>query len=319
MSTNLSTPVPIAALATVLLAALPAAAQNLLANPGFEAGNTGFQSDYGYSAGGNCCEGQYTVSATPNTFNGAFAVPPPVSPGSVQMMVVNGSTAPNLRVWYQNVAVTAGTTYQLQLWGCTAVAGGPAILQWQIQGTLIGSPFVLPTVTQQWVQNTATWTASATGTVEIAIRNLNTARYPNDFYIDDVAMTGCVACWTNYGDGFPGAIGVPSIYLTGVPSLGLQVNIQMVTVRASAEFAIVVLGFASQSVPTPFGGTLLVQPMSTVGAALPAMPAPFGLPLSIPPLAALVGTHVYAQFAHTDATAAQGWAFSRGLDLVVGP
>lgn len=77
-----------------VLAAAPAAAQNLFANPGFEAGNTGFGSDYSYSAAGNCCEGQYTVRATPNTFNGAFVPPPPVSPGSSQMMVINGSTTP---------------------------------------------------------------------------------------------------------------------------------------------------------------------------------------------------------------------------------
>jgi len=294
-------------------------AQNLFANAGFELGNTGFQSDYGYSGGGNCCEGQYTVRATPNTFNGAFVTPPPVSAGSVQMMVINGSTAPGLRVWYQSVPVSAGTTYQLQLWGCTAVAGGPAILQWQVQGALIGSPFVLPTTTAQWVQNTATWTATTTGAVEVAIRNLNTARFPNDFYVDDVSMTGCLACWTNYGDGFPGAIGVPSIYLTGTPAIGQQADLQMVTVRASAEFAIVALGFAPTSQPTPFGGTLLVQAASTATFVTPPMPTAFALVLRFPPLPALVGGRLYAQFAHSDPTAAQAWAFSRGLELIVGP
>ncbi|MBK8096019.1 MAG: hypothetical protein IPK26_02875 [Planctomycetes bacterium] len=302
-----------------VLTAAPAVAQNLFANPDFEAGNTGFGSDYSYSGGGNCCEGQYTVRATPNTFNGAFVQPPPVSPGSSQMMVINGSTTPGLRVWHQSVAVTAGVTYQLQLWGCTAVAGGPAILQWQVQGALIGSPFVLPTTTQQWVQNTATWVAPATGTVEVAIRNLNTARFPNDFYIDDVAMRGCVGCWTNYGDGWPGAIGVPGIWLQGTPGLGQAIEVRMVTVRASAELAVVVLGFASASLPTPFGGTLLVQPATTAVLAAPAMPTSFALPLVIPTAGTFVGMHLFAQFAHSDPTASVGFAFSRGLELIVGP
>jgi hypothetical protein len=295
-----------------------AVAQNLFANPGFEAGNTGFQSDYGYSSGGNCCEGQYTVRATPNTFNGAFVNPPPVSSGSVQMMIVNGSQQPGLRVWFQSIAVTAGVTYQLQLWGCTAVVGGSAVLQWQIQGTPIGSPFVLPDVTAQWAQNTASWTAPSTGTVEIAIRNLNTARFPNDFYLDDLAMTGCTACWSNYGAGFPGAVGVPGIWLVGSPRLGQQVAITMVTVRAAPELAIVVLGLQAANQPTPFGGTLLVQPASTSAVMAPAMPTSFALPLGVPTQSSFVGLQVFAQFAHTDPTAAQGWAFSRGLEFVVG-
>lgn len=190
-----------AALAAVLAAA-PARAQNLLPNPGFELGNSLFASDYSYSSGFNCCEGQYTVRENGNSFNGFFTNPPPSSAGSVLMMVCNGSTLPNVRVWYATITVEPGRTYNLNARGCTAVAGGPAILQWQIDGVLIGSSVTLPTTTSVWVDVPSTWTAPAEVTsAVVALRNLNTSTFPNDFYVDDLSMV--VACRADFdGDGF---------------------------------------------------------------------------------------------------------------------
>jgi hypothetical protein len=199
--------------AVVGLAHAGALAQNLIFNPGFEQGNTGFASDYSFSSGGNCCEGQYTVRGNGNTFNGAFVNPPPSSPGSTLMMVVNGSTVPNVRVWRQTVAVTPGTRYRLLLRGCTAVEGGPAILQWQVDGTLIGTPVSLPSVTRQWVDVPASWTAPAgTGSIDLAVRNLNTATFPNDFYVDDLAMIPSCAADVDDGSG------------TGTPDGGVTID-----------------------------------------------------------------------------------------------
>jgi hypothetical protein len=182
--------------AAVLMAATAGASgQNLVVNGDFEQGNVGFQSDYSFSAGGNCCEGQYTVRGNGSTFNGSFVNPPPSSPGSVQMMVVNGSTVSNQRIWYQTIAVTPGVTYAFTLRGCTAVAGGPAVLQWQVNGSLIGNPTSLPSQTQVWVNIRGTWTVPAGVTsIQLAIRNLNTATFPNDFYVDDLAVIEGSAC-----------------------------------------------------------------------------------------------------------------------------
>ncbi len=181
--------------------------QNLIVNGNFESGNTGFISDYAYSSGGNCCEGQYTVRAVGNTFNGSFVNPPPVSTGSVLMMVVNGSLTPNLRVWSQTVAVCPGHSYRLSLWGCTAVAGGPAILRLKVNGAQVGSSLTLPEQTRIWNQLQTTWVADAPSAV-IIIDDLNTSRFPNDFYVDDISMTdlgpGCPADFNQDG-GIDGA------------------------------------------------------------------------------------------------------------------
>jgi hypothetical protein len=182
---------------SVLLLIAPGThAQNLIANGNFESGNTAFSSDYGYTSGGNCCEGQYTIRDNGSSFNGAFVNPPPSSVGSSLMMVINGSTSPNQRIWYQAVPVVPGTIYRLSLRGCTAVQGGPAILQWQISGGLIGTSITLPTETRVWSDLVAEWSAPiGVNSILLAVRDLNTASFPNDFYIDDLLMTniGCNA------------------------------------------------------------------------------------------------------------------------------
>jgi len=304
--------------AILLLLTVLLPAQNLVPNPGFEAGNSGFLSDYSYSSGGNCCEGQYTVRSTPNTFNGAFVIPPPASPGSSQFMIVNGSTVPNERVWYMSVPVTAGTVYRFELAGCTAVQGGPAILQWQVSGSLIGTPLPLPQPTGVWQINGATWTAPTTATVEVAIRNLNTNSFPNDFYIDDVFIGACSACWDNYGSGFPGSAGIPNLVPSAAPVIGTSIDLLMTSVRPVQELGVLVLGTAATSVPTPFGGTLLATPDVLLTQIVPPAPTAVAYPLVIPNNALLAGFQVFSQFAHFDVTAASGFAFSRGLRLRLG-
>jgi hypothetical protein len=194
--------VAFSAFVSVLTLSTRVLAQNLIVNGGFEAGNTGFVSDYSFSAGGNCCEGQYTVRGNGNTFNGSFVNPPPSTPGSVLMMVCNGSTSPGLRVWFAAVAVSPGQTYRLNARGCTAVAGGPAVLHWKVDGVFIGASTTLPEVTREWVDVPAEWTAPpGTTSILLAVENRNTGRFPNDFYMDDLVME--VVCRADFnGDGF---------------------------------------------------------------------------------------------------------------------
>ncbi len=183
------------AMGVCLFAASARGQTSVIVNGGFEAGNTGFASDYSYSAGGNCCEGQYTVRGNGSSVNAAFVNPPPSAPAITLMMVVNGSTVPNQRIWFQTVAVEAGRTYDIALRGCTAVAGGPAVLQWQVDGALIGQSTLLPSTTGQWVDASAEWTAPSGATsITLAVRNLNTATFPNDFYLDGLSMVARASC-----------------------------------------------------------------------------------------------------------------------------
>jgi hypothetical protein len=176
----------------VFCAAFAATAQgaNVIVNGDFESGNVGFASDYDFTDGANCCEGEYTVRDNGSTFNPAFVNPLPATQGSVLMMVINGSTVPNQRIWYTTVAVTPGGRYELRLMAATAVSGGPAVLQWAVGGQLIGASQVLPMTPGLWVEVTAQWDVpDDMSFVEVAVFDLNTSTFPNDFYLDNLEMS----------------------------------------------------------------------------------------------------------------------------------
>jgi len=309
------------AAAIVVTLFLPLArAQNLLANPGFESGNIGFQSDYAFSAGSNCCEGQYTVRALPNTFNAAFVNPPPVVPGSINMMVVNGSITGGLRIWYQTVAVIPGAVYQLYLTGCTAVVGGPAILQWQVNGSVIGSPLTLPNGTGQWVANTAEWTAPATVTsVEVAIRDLNTSSFPNDFYLDELSMS-FLAAVRPYGVGCGGLM----LAASPTPVLGNTVVFTTSGIPAGALFTchVLSLGRIDPGLPlAPLGAPGCFQQID-LGVSSTILLSGSGIVTSgllVPTGATWLGLNLHAQSAAlVPGINALGVITSNGVSLVLG-
>jgi hypothetical protein len=103
------------------------------------------------------------------------------------MMIVNGAITPNLRVWSQTVPVVTGRTSTIGLSGCTAVVGGPAILAFSVNAVPVGAPLTLEDRTGIWTRLQSTWTADS-ASANIVIADLNTSRFPNDFYIDNISM-----------------------------------------------------------------------------------------------------------------------------------
>ena len=156
-------------------------------NGDFEAGNLGFSSDYEF-ADFNVAEGQFTVRSDPQNWNLEFAYFGDHTTGAGQMLVVNGATAGDPAIWRQIVALDPNTPYCFQVWAGSAVGGGPANLMLRIDGTQIGTPFALPNQTGVWALWEQPWTSLTSGAHTFEIINLNTSRYPNDFYIDDVRL-----------------------------------------------------------------------------------------------------------------------------------
>lgn len=122
--------------------------QNLVVNGDFEAGNTGFTSDYTYCNTGNCLQPEsfYAVGANPTFFHSAF-VGNDHTTGTGNLMIVNGAGTPNTNVWCQTITVTPNTQYLFSTWVSSMVANSPAILQFSINGITIGSAFNAPAVT----------------------------------------------------------------------------------------------------------------------------------------------------------------------------
>ncbi|MDO8365519.1 MAG: gliding motility-associated C-terminal domain-containing protein [Saprospiraceae bacterium] len=172
----------------VLTATAPDYSSNLVDNGDFEAGNSGFTSDYGYSPGNLVPEGLYDVLDNPQDDHPGFAACNDHTSGSGNMMVVNGAGSPNQNVWCETVPVMPNTQYVLSAWVTSVVASSPALLQFNINGIPVGGIFSAPGGTCTWQQFFEIWDSGGNASATICIVNQNTTLGGNDFALDDIVF-----------------------------------------------------------------------------------------------------------------------------------
>jgi hypothetical protein len=177
---------------TILLGMFAMNSQAQIVNGNFEAGNTGFVSDYTYAPSGNTTEGQYDIRNNPANWNAAFFAMPDHTSGTGKMMVVNGATSGSPRIWNEIVSVLPNTTYTFSMWVSTAVNGGPASLILKVNDSPLGTPFTAPAFSGSWANMSQIWNSGLNTTADIGIINGNLSVFPNDFYIDDISFTAVV-------------------------------------------------------------------------------------------------------------------------------
>jgi hypothetical protein len=175
-------------------------ATELVLNSGFNAGNTGFTTNYTYVAdiGGIKSEmypeGTYAIVPNPNTVHNMF-YGKERNGGSGNIMVVNGSPALGAAVWNQNnTTVLPNTTYYFSAWAMSVVNGNNAILQFSINGSQIGTIAYLPNGYSSnsgpytWVRFYGQWNSGPATSANLSIVNLNTILGGNDFALDDISF-----------------------------------------------------------------------------------------------------------------------------------
>ena len=160
-------------------------------------GNTGFTTQYAHSdpivtcGSGNHvfeplgCEGTYLVVDDPSTTHAAFSNCNDHTSGSGNMMFVNGANSLS-EIWCQTVNVTPNTDYAFTAWATSVNPASPAILQFSIDGVLIGNNFNLSGVLCQWESFYALWNSGGATSIEICVTNQNLAGGGNDFALDDI-------------------------------------------------------------------------------------------------------------------------------------
>tara|TARA_Y100001954_G_scaffold198000_1_gene215147 strand:- start:17591 stop:22567 length:4977 start_codon:yes stop_codon:yes gene_type:complete len=162
---------------------------NIIVNGDFEQGGTGFTS--GYSDG--CAlsvlnEGRYCVNSNPKATHSGFRTCGDHTSGAGNMMVVNAATQAGVSVWCQTVNVDPETDYEFSGWITSVHPSNPAILEFKINGALMGSQLTATTTACQWDQYAAQWNSGLNTSVEICLDNQNTASGGNDFAIDDISF-----------------------------------------------------------------------------------------------------------------------------------
>lgn len=193
------------ALATlIIVAALPAAAnaQNLVTNGDFEAGNSGFTSQYSYSPGGNSTEGQYTVRSNPFPWNGLFLSRGDHTTGTGLMYVGNGAPVAGQVVWQSGpIAISALTTYFFEAFtmnvcctpNYTGVNSDPNFtFRISLNG---GAATDLATLTipanqsGAWFGLSTSFGSGSATSVQLSLINANTTAGGNDFAVDDIILS----------------------------------------------------------------------------------------------------------------------------------
>jgi hypothetical protein len=164
-------------------------ADNIFENGDFEAGNTGFSSNYLYSPANLVPEGVYAITPNPNNQHPGFSPCGDHTSGSGNMMAVNGAGTPNQNIWCQTVSVTPNTDYVFIAWATSLIPVSPAILQFSANGNLLGSSFQISPSTCMWQQYYTIWNSGAATSATFCIVNQNTVQSGNDFALDDIFLS----------------------------------------------------------------------------------------------------------------------------------
>lgn len=183
-------------------------AQELVVNGDFEAGNTGFFTEYTPATGFNLYpEGEYAVGTDAHLYHDAFYGKDHTTAAQTgNFMMINGSSTligspGRLRtIWQQTVTVLPNTDYYFSAWAMNLNPGSPARLQFEVNGVPVGTIADLntaPKPTSQaqvninnWVRfySNPTWNSGVNTTAVIRIINLNTDPGGNDFGLDDISF-----------------------------------------------------------------------------------------------------------------------------------
>jgi gliding motility-associated-like protein len=173
---------------TLTAAAVNPSAINLVTNPGFESGNTGFFSNYTYSFP-PITPGTFVLTSSPSVVWSTFppCVDHTMGNGAGQMMLVNGAAVPDVNVWCQTIPVTPNTFYVMSAW-VTSSPIDPAQLQFSVNGDPVGSTFSSSGAPCAWEQFSATWFSGTSASATLCITNQNSGNglFGDDFALDDI-------------------------------------------------------------------------------------------------------------------------------------
>ncbi|MBS1581018.1 MAG: gliding motility-associated C-terminal domain-containing protein [Bacteroidetes bacterium] len=166
--------------------------ENAVVNGDFSEGAAGFTSDYVPGTGGTwgllSAEGTYAVTTNAQNVHNNFS-PCNDHSGSGNMLVVNGAATAGATIWCQTVPVTPNTDYAFSTWLSSVTPSNPAVLQFTIDGVLLGTPFTASGTTCDWQEFHVTWNSGASTSVQLCITNQNTAEDGNDFALDEITLS----------------------------------------------------------------------------------------------------------------------------------
>jgi len=137
-----------------------------------------------------------------------------------------------------------------------------------------------------------------------------------DVLVFDPGVAEPDASWANFGSGFPGTHGVPTLVASADPVFGTTITIETSNSLGARTVGLRFIGFSEATIPTTAGGTLLVQPL----LLQLFMIAPIGnsIAVHVPRDDVLCGLAIFLQVLEADDGAAKNVSFTPGLRLAFG-
>lgn len=221
--------------------------RNLLRNPSFTQGNTGFSTSYDFVATPSSIpslyqEGTYAIGTNSTTYHNNFIGTGRTGPAD-NFMMVNGAARLE-GVYSQTVTVLPNRYYSFSAYAASLNNGIPAQLGLVVDGKSTSVVTTLPTTPGQYVQFSDLYFSGpgpASGfPVTIEIRDVNKVAVGNDFGLDDVYFGSCSAFLL-----------ADTKTTTPVPDLAVPAAIipLSATINVGGSVGVTVASFVVQSLP----------------------------------------------------------------------
>ena len=162
--------------------------QNLLVNGDFEAGNSGFTSEYRFVRldTGLLTYDVFRKSIDSHFLGLSFG---DHTSGKGLMFGANGGNDTNRVLWKQTVQIVENTDYQFSGWATPSIGPNdpdPSRVSVRINGNLINPSFQLSNPPGKWQYFSTTWDSGASATATIELRLETIEQGGNDLALDDL-------------------------------------------------------------------------------------------------------------------------------------
>lgn len=171
---------------------------NLVTNGDFEAGNTGFSSEYTYGTS-SPPYGYYNVGTNPSSWCSCSVSTADHTTNSGKMLMVDGHTTANKIAWQQTITVEQHGNYHFSGWISNSGSSGnyypvPKV-KVMINGSMAGSLVEADYGAGAWKPFSVTWNSGTSTTAVISLVDSITGGTGNNFELDDLSFTA-----TNCGE-----------------------------------------------------------------------------------------------------------------------
>jgi gliding motility-associated-like protein len=162
--------------------------QELIKNGNFEQGDIEFSSDYFASCvTGTMPQGAYCIGDNSGLFHAGWSDCKDKQ-GTGKMLICDGAVVANENIWCQTVDVEQNKSYAFSAWISTLLPLAPPIMQFSVNGNLLGQEFQSNDSPCDWQEFFQKWDSGTKDNVEICIVNQSTKGEGNDFGIDNISL-----------------------------------------------------------------------------------------------------------------------------------